>query len=272
MEPAQLSALTPIRNLGVWSPVASRRGRDPVSSWAPAPLRRLALTLVTLVAVVVPSLVTAWVLTPAAADVQQRVRDRTETLGVVLLDADEVPKVLAQAVVATEDESFYSHHGIDSIGLGRAILYDASNFCLCQGGSTITEQLAKDVYLGGSDRGYNKVEDLVLALKIEQVIGKRQIMADYLSVIPTGLNRYGVTAAACAYFHAPLDNLTLGQFALLAGVTQAPSLYDPTADPEAALVRRSYVLSAMLADKMISKAEAAAANSEPALVISGPGC
>jgi len=118
-----------------------------MSSWAPEPLRRLALTLVALVAVVVPSLVTAWVLTPATADVQQRVRDRTGTLGVVLLSEDEVPQVLAQAVVATEDESFYSHHGIDSIGLGRAILYDASNFCLCQGGSTITEQLAKDVYL-----------------------------------------------------------------------------------------------------------------------------
>jgi penicillin-binding protein 1A len=243
-----------------------------MSSWAPAPLRRLALTLAALVAVVVPSLVTAWVLTPAAADVQQRVRDRTDTLGVVLLREDEVPQVLAQAVVATEDESFYSHHGIDSIGLGRAILYDASNFCLCQGGSTITEQLAKDVYLGGSDRGYNKVEDLVLALKIEQVIGKRQIMADYLSVIPTGLNRYGVTAAACAYFHAPLSSLTLGEYALLAGVTQAPSLYDPTVDPAAATARRTHVLSAMVADKMISQAEAAAANAEPALATSGPGC
>ena len=120
-----------------------------MSSWAPAPLRRLALTLVALVAVVVPGLVTAWVLTPSAADVQQRVRERTDSLGVVMLREDEVPKVLAQAVVATEDESFYSHHGIDSIGLGRALLYDASNLCLCQGGSTITEQLAKDVYLGG---------------------------------------------------------------------------------------------------------------------------
>jgi membrane peptidoglycan carboxypeptidase len=243
-----------------------------MSSWAPAPLRRLALTLVALVALVLPSLVTAWVLTPPAGDIQQRVRDRTDNLAVVLLHEDEVPPVLAQAVVATEDESFYSHHGIDSIGLGRAILYDASNFCLCQGGSTITEQLAKDVYLGGSDRGYNKVEDLVLALKIEQAIGKRQILADYLSVIPTGLNRYGVSAAACAYFHAPLGSLTLGEYALLAGVTQAPSLYDPTVDPAAAVARRSHVLSAMVADRMISKTQAAAANAEPPLSPTGSGC
>ncbi|HXD82071.1 MAG TPA: biosynthetic peptidoglycan transglycosylase [Candidatus Acidoferrum sp.] len=243
-----------------------------MSSWAPAPLRRVALTLVALVAVVLPSLVTAWVLTPSAADVQQRVRERTDALGVVLLRQDEVPKVLAQAVVATEDESFYSHHGIDSIGLGRALLYDATNFCACQGGSTITEQLAKDVYLGGSDLGYNKLEDLVLALKVEQVIGKQQILADYVSVIPTGLNRYGVSAAACAYFHAPLSSLTLGEYALLAGVTQAPSLYDPTVDSAAALSRRSHVLSAMVADKMISQDQAAAANAEPALVTTGPGC
>jgi penicillin-binding protein 1A len=243
-----------------------------MSSWAPAPLRRLALTLIALVAVVVPGMVTAWVLTPSASDVQQRVLERTVTLGVVMLREDEVPKVLAQAVVATEDESFYSHHGVDSIGLGRALLYDASNFCACQGGSTITEQLAKDVYLGGSDRGYNKLEDLVLALKIEQVIGKQQILADYLSVIPTGQNRYGVSAASCVYFHAPLSGLTLGQYALLAGVTQAPSLYDPTVDSAAAVARRSHVLSAMVADRMISRDQAAAANSEPPLASSGPGC
>jgi penicillin-binding protein 1A len=243
-----------------------------MSSWAPAPLRRLALTLIALVAVVVPGMVTAWVLTPSASDVQQRVLERTVTLGVVMLREDEVPKVLAQAVVATEDESFYSHHGVDSIGLGRALLYDASNFCACQGGSTITEQLAKDVYLGGSDLGYNKLEDLVLALKIEQVIGKQQILADYLSVIPTGQNRYGVSAASCVYFHAPLSGLTLGQYALLAGVTQAPSLYDPTVDSAAAVARRSHVLSAMVADRMISRDQAAAANSEPPLASSGPGC
>jgi membrane peptidoglycan carboxypeptidase len=240
-------------------------------SWTPAPLRRLAVSLVVIAAAVAPSLITMWVFTPAADDVQQRVHTRTDALGVVPLREDEVPPLLADAVVATEDERFYAHHGIDSIGLGRAILYDATNLCLCQGGSTITEQLVKDVYLGGSDRGYNKLQDLVLALKVEQVLTKRQIMADYLSVITTGLNRYGASSAACTYFHAPLRSLTLGQFALLAGVTQAPSLYDPTVDPEAAATRRSHVLSAMVSDKMISRDQATAANAEPVLS-QGPGC
>ena len=230
------------------------------------------MAAVVIAAVVAPSLVTIWVATPSADDVQQRVRQRTDVLGVVLLGEDEVPPQLAEAVVATEDESFYSHHGIDSIGLARALLYDVTNLCLCQGGSTITEQLAKDVYLGGSARGYNKLKELVLALKVERVIDKHQIMADYLSEITTGFGRYGVTSAACAYFHAPLADLTLGQYALLAGVTQAPSLYDPTVNPKAAATRRSYVLAAMVADKMITKDQAAAANDEPVLVTDGPGC
>jgi len=240
-------------------------------SWAPAPIRRLAVATVVIAAVMAPSFITIWVATPSADDVQQRVRQRTDSLGVVLLGEDEVPTQLAEAVVATEDESFYSHRGIDSIGLARALLYDLTNLCLCQGGSTITEQLVKDVYLGGSARGYNKLKELVLALKVEGVITKRQIMADYLSEITTGFGRYGVTSAACAYFHAPLADLTLGQYALLAGVTQAPSLYDPTVNPKAAATRRSYVLAAMVADKMITKDQAAAANAEPVLA-NGPGC
>lgn len=230
------------------------------------------MAAVVIAAVLAPSLVTIWVATPSADDVQQRVRQRTDALGVVLLGEDEVPPQLAEAVVATEDESFYSHHGIDSIGLARALLYDVTNLCLCQGGSTITEQLVKDVYLGGSARGYNKLKELVIALKVERVIDKRQIMADYLSEITTGFGRYGVSSAACTYFHAPLADLTLGQYALLAGVTQAPSLYDPTVNPKAAATRRSYVLAAMVADGMITADQATAANAEPVLAADGPGC
>ncbi len=174
-------------------------------------------------------------------------------------------------MVAIEDERFYQHHGIDSVGLGRAVLYDVTNFCLCQGGSTITEQLVKDVYLGGSDRGYNKLQDMALALKVERILSKRRIMADYLSEITTGFGRYGVTAAACAYFQAPLKDLTLGQYALLAGVTQAPSVYDPTVNPGAARDRRSQVLAQMLAEHYVTRAQAASANEEPVLS-SGPGC
>ena len=239
-------------------------------SWLPAFLGRLAVVVVAISVLFGPSAATLWVSTPDVSDVQARVAAVTHTFAVPLLSEDEVPERLAQAVVATEDERFYSHHGIDSIGLGRALLYDTVNLCLCEGGSTITQQLVKDVYLGGSDRGYNKLEGLALALKVERILTKRQIMADYLSEIPTGLNRNGVTSAACAYFRAPLQGLTLGQYAELAGMTQAPSRYDPTVDPQAAQARRSEVLAAMQANHFITAAQAEQANAEPVLD-RGPG-
>ncbi|HEV2036758.1 MAG TPA: biosynthetic peptidoglycan transglycosylase [Candidatus Dormibacteraeota bacterium] len=242
--------------------------------WLPTPVRRLAMTLAAIVIVVTPSVVTLWVSTPSGSDIQQRVRDVTNGYGVVLLTEDEIPLLLAQAVVATEDERFYSHHGIDTIGLGRAFLYDVTHLCPCEGGSTITEQLVKDVYLNGNDEGYSKLVDTVMALKVERILTKKQIMADYLSEITTGYGRYGVSAAACAYFHAPLGSLTLAQYALLAGVTQAPSIYDPTVNPDLATHRRSAVLRAMVSEKFITPAQAAGANAEPVLAQGAPasGC
>jgi membrane peptidoglycan carboxypeptidase len=230
------------------------------------------VVLAVVVALLGPVLATLWVSTPDVSDAQARVLRDTQAHGVVLLAPDAVPDLLAKAVVATEDERFYAHHGIDTIGLARAVLYDLANLCLCQGGSTITEQLVKELYLNGSDRGYDKIVDMVLALKLERLMTKSQIIADYLSEIPTGLNRYGVTAAACVYFHAPLANLSVGQYALLAGVTQAPSIYDPTVNPDAASTRRAQVLAAMVSEHVITSAQADAAGREPVLAPNGPGC
>src|SRR5256886_364465 len=162
---------------------------------SPINLTRLGGTLALALAVVAPVVLTLWVSTPDVSDVQLRVARLTRSYDVVLLRPDDVPKMLADAVIATEDERFYSHHGIDTVGLARAGLYDVANRCLCEGGSTITQQLVKQLYLNGSDRGYNKVVDMVLALKVEAILGKGQIMADYLSEIPTGVNRHGVADA-----------------------------------------------------------------------------
>jgi len=137
---------------------------------APVAARRLVIALLVFAVVLAPSVATLWISTPSASDVRARVVDFTEHYGVVLLGPGDVPSLLAKAVVATEDERFYTHHGIDTIGLARALTYDASNRCLCQGGSTITEQLVKDMYLSGSDRGYNKMVDAILALKVEGVL------------------------------------------------------------------------------------------------------
>ena len=239
--------------------------------WVPAPLRRLALAAGALAVLAVLGGVTLWATTPDPSDVHVRVEALTRARGVPLMGENDIPPRLAEAVVAIEDERFYEHHGIDSIGLSRALLYDVTNFCLCQGGSTITAQLMKDVYLGGSDRGFNKVVDMVLALKVERVLTKKQILAYYLSEITTGFGKYGVIEASCAYFRAPLDSLTLGQYALLAGVTQAPSAYDPTVNPDLAQQRRAQVLSKMVVQHLITAAQAQAANAEP-VTSTGPGC
>lgn len=240
---------------------------------APAVLR-VGAAVAVILALLLPNALTFWVITPSGNDIQARVQAYIRAKGIVLLGETEVPATLAHAVVATEDERFYSHHGIDSLGVARALLYDVTNLCFCEGGSTITQQLVKDIYLGGSDRGRNKIDGMVLALKVERTLTKGQIMADYLSEITTGLGVYGVSAAACDYFSAPLSNLTLGQYALLAGVTQAPSIYDPRVNPQAAAARRAHVLEAMLADGYVTASQSAAANNEPVLARgSGPaGC
>jgi membrane peptidoglycan carboxypeptidase len=238
----------------------------------PIDIPRIGAALALVAALVAPVALTLWISTPDVSDVQQRVATLTAAYDVVLLQPNQVPSLLAQAVVATEDERFYSHHGIDTVGLARAGLYDIANHCVCEGGSTITQQLVKQLYLNGSDRGYNKIVDMVLALKVETVLSKDQIMADYLSEIPTGINRHGVSEAACAYFHQPLDRLTLSEYALLAGVTQAPSVYDPTVNPTLAAERRAEVLDDMVAENYISPAQAATARTEPVFVASAdPG-
>lgn len=231
----------------------------------PVSLRKPLVAVAAFVAVAGPIAATLWISTPDVSDVHAREAADVRAHGSVLLAPEQVPPLLAKAVVATEDERFYSHHGIDTVGLARALLYDVANRCFCEGGSTITEQLVKELYLNGSDRGYDKIVDMVLALKVETVLGKEQILAYYLSEIPTGLNRYGVTNAACAYFHQPLDSLSLAQYALLAGITQAPSVYDPTVNPDLAMQRRAQVLADMVSENDISKAQASAAAQEPVL-------
>jgi penicillin-binding protein 1A len=158
------------------------------------------------------------------------------------------------------------------VGLARAALYDVSHLCACQGGSTITQQLVKDLYLNGSDRGFSKLADMALALKVELQFSKAVILADYLSEVPTGYGLHGVAQAACAYFGRPLAALDLGEVALLAGMPQAPSAYDPRFHPHAAAVRRAEVLDAMLSEGYITAAQATAAGREPVTSAAGTAC
>lgn len=205
---------------------------------------------------------------PSPTDLQSRVQALVTARGDVMLQPKQVPGLLSQALIATEDERFYSNHGIDVVSIGRALWFDASHRCTCQGGSTITEQLVKDVYLNGSDRGLAKAADLAMALKLGLEMPKGQVLADYLSEIPTGRGLYGVPAAACAYFGQPIGGLSLADDALLAGMAQAPSAYDPRFDPSAAIKRRAEVLSAMVSEGFVSSQQATEAGATPLIAAS----
>jgi penicillin-binding protein 1A len=223
--------------------------------------------------VVATAVALLWVATPSVDDLGTRVAKLASLHQSSVLQPGEFPPLLAEAVVATEDERFFQHHGIDVEGLARAMLYDVTNMCACQGGSTITQQLVKDVYLGGSDAGIDKLADMALALKVELRFTKQQILADYLSIIPTGYGRYGMANAACADFHRPLADLDLGQLALLAGLPQAPSAYDPRLHPGDAIARRQAVLAAMMSEGYITPSQGAAAATEaPTLPMKPGGC
>jgi len=200
--------------------------------------------------------------TPSAADLPQRVN---AIAGGHPLRPVDVPPLLAHAVVAVEDERFFVHHGLDTIGTARAVWDDVTGACACEGGSTITQQLAKNVYYQSDDRIARKLPGMAVALKIELRYDKATIMADYLSAVPTGYSLVGARAAACAYFDQGLARLSVSQAAEIAGMLAAPSIYDPRLNPDLARSRRDHVLDRMVETGSITTATAAAAKQDPVL-------
>jgi len=175
-----------------------------------------------------------------------------------------MPLILQHAVVATEDERFYRHHGIDVIGVLRALPYDITHLSLAQGASTITEQLAKVLYLGGNDHNpWRKLEDAAVAVKLENRYSKATILAAYLNSAYFGEQAYGVQAAAERYFGLPARSLDPAQATMLAGLIQAPSVYDPLRNPELGRARQTEVLRSLVRSGYLAEAHAAAVLAQP---------
>ena len=199
----------------------------------------------------------AWTRTPAADDLPMRIGAR-ET------PAAQIAPVMEAAVVATEDERFYHHHGVDLIGVLRAVPYDLYHHSLRQGASTITEQLAKLVYLHGNDHSFwRKLEGAVLAFKLESHYSKREILAAYLARAYFGHGAWGIRQASERYFGRAPSRLTLPQGSLLAGLLQAPSAYDPFVDPSAARGRQIDVIRSMVRNGSITPVQGVAALAVP---------
>lgn len=179
----------------------------------------------------------------------------------VALDA--ISPILINAVLDTEDHSFWVHGGLDVESTARALLADVNAGEAVQGGSTIAQQLVKGSYLTDQKTLNRKVREAVLAERLEEKYTKKQILDAYLNFVYLGNGAYGVEAASREYFNEGADHLDVAQAALLAGLIQAPSGYDPLTNPEGARERRSEVLSRMVYYKSITPAQALAANETP---------
>lgn len=166
---------------------------------------------------------------------------------------------MPRATVAIEDRRFYSHGGIDPVGILRALVADVSAGHIVQGGSTITQELVRNLYLSREKTLQRKVVEACLAVKLARAWPKDRILTAYLNDVYYGNHAYGIEAAAETYYSVPAGRLTLEQAAVLAGLPQAPSYYDPLHNPAAALARRDAVLRALRRSGDISEARYAAA-------------
>lgn len=174
---------------------------------------------------------------------------------VIPVTLTEVPPMFIRAVLDTEDKRFYSHSGIDFISLVNDTLALAWNREITSGASTITMQLARNISFTLEQTFIRKFKEMLLALKVEQELTKDEILELYLNVIPFGKRAYGAQAAAVTYYGKPLAELNLAQFAMLAGIPQAPSAGNPINGPERALKRRNVILGLMLSQGSITEAE-----------------
>lgn len=178
------------------------------------------------------------------------------------LRLEQVPNQLKQAFIASEDRRFAHHRGIDPQGILRAAFNNLRSQTVVEGGSTITQQLARILFLKQEQTIWRKLKEVRLAQKMEQELTKDQIIERYLNLVYLGSGAYGVADAAWVYFSKPVDQLSLGEAAMIAGLAPAPSLYSPAQNPAAAIQRRNLVLQRMYEDKFITASERQAAAQE----------
>ena len=176
---------------------------------------------------------------------------------------DQLPRKLIQAFLATEDDRFFRHHGVDWQGILRAALANARAGGIRQGASTITMQVARDMFLTPRRDMKRKMSEVYISLLMEAEFSKEEIFSLYVNKIFLGQRAYGVGAAAEVYFGKSLDQLTIAEMATLAGIPTAPSTVNPVANPEAAKLRRTHVLGRMLELHYITPAEYETAKSSP---------
>ena len=158
---------------------------------------------------------------------------------------EDVPPVMTRAILAAEDDRFFTHSGVDFLGIARAAVANLAAGGKAQGASTITMQLARNFFLSNERSYTRKIYEILVALKIEQALSKEQILEIYLNQIYLGQRAYGFASAAQVYFGKPLAKITAAEAAMLAGLPKAPSAYNPVVNPKRAKIRQQYILGRM---------------------------
>lgn len=176
---------------------------------------------------------------------------------------EDIPPTLVHALIATEDQRFFEHAGVDILGLGRATVRMLKTGTKSQGGSTITMQVARNFFLSRKKTFLRKFNEIMLAIKIDRELSKEKILELYFNRVYLGNRAYGVGAAAMVYYGKNLKELTLAELAMLAGLPQAPSTQNPIANPLAAKKRRDHVLERLLEEHYITEAQYKKAVNEP---------
>ena len=180
-----------------------------------------------------------------------------------IIPLDEVPPYVKEATIVAEDDDFYNHFGIDLAGIARAVLTNLKRQTVLQGGSTITQQLIKNMYLSPERTLARKVKEVILAVELELKYSKEEILAFYLNAVPYGSNAYGIEAAAQTFFNKHAPDLTLAESALLASLPKAPTYYSPFGNnPDKLEARHAYVLDRMYELGYITDEELASAYAE----------
>ena len=186
------------------------------------------------------------------------------------VELKEVPEQLVKAIIATEDKNFYKHQGYDILGLARSMVANVLAGHVVQGASTITQQLSRILFLSNEKTFTRKIKELQVAARIEKTISKDKILEMYLNNVYLGSGAYGVKGAAKIYFNKNLNQLTLPEMALIAGLPQAPSVYSPYNNKELAKKRRNQVLLRMYKMRYIDKATYNKAKEEPIVLSTMP--
>ena len=169
---------------------------------------------------------------------------------------DDIPEHLVNAFIASEDQRFYEHSGVDYRGIARAVLANVQSRDTVEGASTITQQLARIVFLDQERSYQRKIKEALMAVRLEESLTKQQIIERYLNLVYLGSGAYGVADAAWIYFGKTIDQLTIAESAMIAGMAPAPSLYSPAVNVESARSQRNRVIRRMLATEVITGVEA----------------